>query len=45
MNINFGIIAPLGYKIKGKREKNIAVSDRALKVVDGIVCNFECPAL
>ena len=22
MNVNFGIIEPLGYKIKGKREKN-----------------------
>jgi methylenetetrahydrofolate--tRNA-(uracil-5-)-methyltransferase len=36
MNINYGIIAPLGYKIKGKREKNLAISDRALKIVDDI---------
>ncbi len=26
MNINFGIIEPLGYKIKGKREKNAKIS-------------------
>lgn len=24
MNINFGIIPPLGYKVKGKRNKNAA---------------------
>jgi methylenetetrahydrofolate--tRNA-(uracil-5-)-methyltransferase len=37
MNINFGIIAPLGYKIKGKREKNLAISERSLDIIDGIV--------
>ena len=31
MNINFGIIEPLGYKIKGKREKNAKISERALR--------------
>jgi methylenetetrahydrofolate--tRNA-(uracil-5-)-methyltransferase len=36
MNISFGIIAPLGYKVKGKREKNLAISERALAIVDGI---------
>ena len=30
MNINFGIIEPLGERIKGKKEKNEAVSRRAL---------------
>lgn len=30
MNVNFGILPPLGYKIKGKREKNAAISQRAL---------------
>ncbi|MFR0941205.1 MAG: hypothetical protein ACLSF2_02080 [Butyricicoccus sp.] len=29
MNVNFGIIEPLGYKIKGKREKNTKISERA----------------
>lgn len=31
MNINFGIMEPLGYKVKGKRNKNLAISERALK--------------
>ncbi|MBO7739347.1 MAG: methylenetetrahydrofolate--tRNA-(uracil(54)-C(5))-methyltransferase (FADH(2)-oxidizing) TrmFO, partial [Oscillospiraceae bacterium] len=30
MNINFGIMEPLGYKVKGKRNKNLAISERAL---------------
>lgn len=34
MNINFGIIDPLGYKIRGKREKNAKISERALEVID-----------
>ena len=33
MNINFGIIAPLGYKIKGKRNKNAEISKRALEII------------
>ena len=31
MNINFGIMPPLGYKVKGKRNKNAELSQRALK--------------
>ena len=31
MNVNFGIMEPLGYKVKGKRNKNLAISERALK--------------
>ncbi len=30
MNINFGILEPLGYRIKGKKEKNSAIAQRAL---------------
>ena len=30
MNINFGIIPPLGYKVKGKRNKNAELSQRSL---------------
>ncbi len=30
MNINFGLIPPLGYRIKGKRNKNAELSKRAL---------------
>ena len=31
MNVNFGIIPPLGYKVKGKRNKNAELSKRALE--------------
>jgi len=34
MNINFGIIKPLDEKVKGKRNKNLAISHRALEVID-----------
>ena len=33
MNVNFGIISPLDKKIRGKREKNAAISERALQIV------------
>ena len=36
MNINFGIIPPLGYKIKGKRNKNAELSARSLAIIDTI---------
>ena len=44
MNINFGIITPLGYKVKGKRNKNAAISERALGVIDGLMAKevFHC---
>lgn len=41
MNINFGIIDPLGYKIRGKREKNAKISERALDVIDTIKKELE----
>ena len=31
MNVNFGIIPPLSYKVKGKRNKNAELSKRALE--------------
>lgn len=34
MNVNFGIIAPLGYKVRGKRNKNAEISARSLEIVD-----------
>ena len=34
MNINFGIISPLGVRVKGKRNKNEAISARALEIID-----------
>ncbi len=36
MNINFGIIAPLGHRVKGKRNKNAAISERSLALIDEI---------
>ena len=36
MNINFGIIPALGYKVKGKRNKNAELSKRALEILEGI---------
>ncbi len=36
MNINFGIIPPLGYKVKGKRNKNAELSARSLAIIDTI---------
>ena len=34
MNINFGILEPLGYKVKGKANKNLAIAQRALAIVE-----------
>jgi len=34
MNINFGIITPLDYRVRGKRNKNAAISERSLKIID-----------
>jgi len=36
MNVNFGIIPPLAYKIKGKREKNAELSKRALELLEAV---------
>ena len=33
MNINFGLIPQLGYRVKGKRNKNAAISQRALEAL------------
>ena len=37
MNINFGIIEPLGFRVKGKRNKNQEISRRSLEVIDGLL--------
>ena len=37
MNINFGIIAPLDHRVKGKRNKNLAISERSLALIDTIM--------
>ena len=36
MNVNFGIMPPLGYRVKGKRNKNAALSQRALEALAGL---------
>ena len=36
MNINFGIISPLGYRVKGKRNKNEEISKRSLAIIEEI---------
>ena len=37
MNINFGIISPLGYRVKGKRNKNAEISARSLGIIEEII--------
>ena len=37
MNVNFSIIAPLEKRIRKKAEKNLAIANRALEVIDGLV--------
>ncbi len=36
MNVNFGIMPPLGYRVKGKRNKNAELSRRALEALDAM---------
>ena len=36
MNINFGIIPPLGYRVKGKRNKNAELSRRSLEIIENM---------
>ena len=37
MNVNFGIIAPLDHRVRGKRNKNAEISRRSLEQIDAIV--------
>ena len=41
MNINFGIISPLGYKVRGKRNKNQEISQRSLEIIEGLRSKIE----
>lgn len=34
MNINFGIMPPLGYKVRGKQAKNLELSKRSLSLIN-----------
>ena len=36
MNINFGIIPPLRYRVRGKRNKNAELSRRSLEIIDAL---------
>ena len=36
MNVNYGIIEPLGHRVRGKRNKNAELSRRALEIVAGL---------
>ena len=36
MNVNFGLIPQLGYRVKGKRNKNAEISKRALELLEGL---------
>ena len=40
MNVNFGIIPPLGYRVKGKRNKNAELSARSLRIIDALRALF-----
>ena len=37
MNVNFSIIAPLEQRIRKKAEKNLAIANRALEVIDRLI--------
>ena len=36
MNVNFGIMPALGYRVKGKANKNLAIANRSLAVIDAM---------
>ncbi len=36
MNINYGIVAPLGYRVKGKANKNLAIANRGLELLEAL---------
>lgn len=37
MNVNFSIISPLGQRIRKKAEKNLAIANRSLEIIDRMV--------
>ena len=37
MNVNFGIMPALGYRVKGKANKNLAIANRSLAVIDAMI--------
>lgn len=41
MNINFGLLPPLGKKIRDKKLKNKMIADRALESLENFKCDFD----
>ena len=37
MNVNFSIIPPLEKRIKKKAEKNLAIANRSLEIIDKLI--------
>lgn len=37
MNVNFGVIAPLDRRVKRKAQKNLAIAQRALEMLDAVI--------
>ena len=37
MNVNFSIIAPLEQRIRKKAEKNLAIANRSLEIIDRLI--------
>ena len=37
MNVNFSIISPLEKRIRKKAEKNLAIANRSLEIIDGML--------
>ena len=37
MNVNFSIITPLGQRIRKKAEKNLAIANRSLEIIDRLI--------
>ena len=44
MNVNFGILSPLGCRVKGKRNKNAEISKRSLEIIESLKAKevFHC---
>ncbi len=36
MNVNYGILTPLGYRVKGKANKNLAIANRGLEKLETV---------
>ncbi|MPN47272.1 Methylenetetrahydrofolate--tRNA-(uracil-5-)-methyltransferase TrmFO [bioreactor metagenome] len=41
MNINFGLLPPLGKKVKDKKLKNKMIAERALESLENFKCDFD----